>query len=43
VETISQSEAGFEKVYQSSCVLLIWNVAIENESEFSLRQKTSTF
>ncbi len=43
VETISQSEAGFEKVYQSSCLLLIWNINLEKEARFSIVQKTSTF
>jgi len=28
VETISQSEGGFEKVYQGSCLLLAWDVQL---------------
>ena len=43
VETISLSEAGFEKVYQSSCILLIWYVELEKQFQFSLTQKTGTF
>ncbi len=43
VETISLSEAGFEKVYQSSCVLLTWNIELENEVNLFLNQKVSSF
>ena len=43
VETISLSEAGFEKVYQSSCILLIWDVELDKQVQFSLSQKTGTF
>jgi len=43
VETISLSEAGFEKVYQSSCVLLTWDIELETEVNLSLHQKVSTF
>lgn len=43
VETISQSEEGFEKVYQSSCILLIWNINLKNEYKISLTQKLGTF
>jgi alpha-amylase len=28
VETISQSEGGFEKVYQGSCLMLAWDVQL---------------
>jgi 4-alpha-glucanotransferase len=43
VETISLSEAGFEKVYQSSCVLLIWAVELQDETILKLNQKVSSF
>jgi alpha-amylase len=34
VETISQSEGGFEKVYQGSCLLLGWEVSLKPEETF---------
>jgi alpha-amylase len=43
VETISLSEAGFEKVYQSSTVLLVWDIELEEKAEISLAQKVSSF
>lgn len=43
VETISLSEAGFERVYQSSAVLAVFDVRLEKETRFSLTQKVSTF
>ncbi len=43
VETISLSEAGFERVYQSSSVLLKWNVQIDKTWSVQLRQTVSTF
>jgi len=43
VETISLSEAGFEKVYQSSCILLIWDLNLDKQVELELLQKTGTF
>lgn len=43
VETISLSESGFEKVYQSSCILLIWNIELDTHSRISLTQNTGTF
>lgn len=43
IETISLSEAGFEKVYQSSCILLIWDIELKKQVQFSLSQKTGTF
>jgi hypothetical protein len=27
IETISQSESGFERVYQGSAILAVWNLA----------------
>jgi alpha-amylase len=42
VETISLSEAGFEKVYQSSCVLLIWDVDLQDEKILKINQKVSS-
>ncbi len=29
VETVSQSEGGFEKIYQGSCLLLLWDVCLQ--------------
>src|SRR5665213_287442 len=34
VETISQSEGGFERVYQGSCLLLGWNVVLPPHGQF---------
>ncbi|HEX7878295.1 MAG TPA: alpha-amylase/4-alpha-glucanotransferase domain-containing protein, partial [Candidatus Eisenbacteria bacterium] len=34
VDTISQSEAGFERVYQSTCLLPQWRVALEPNGEW---------
>jgi 4-alpha-glucanotransferase len=34
VETISQSEGGFEKVYQGSCLLLGWEVSLKPGAMF---------
>ncbi len=34
VETISQSEDGFERVYQGSCLLLGWNVMLPPQGQF---------
>ncbi len=31
IETISQSESGFEKVYQGSCILLGWKVQLKSQ------------
>lgn len=41
VETISLSEGGFEKVYQSSAVLLVWDLEIENDVTLTFTQKVS--
>jgi alpha-amylase len=43
VETISQSEAGFEKVYQSSCILVVWETELQKTKEFNISQKINTF
>ena len=43
VETISLSEAGFEKVYQSSSVLLLWDIEINKSWHTVITQKTTTF
>ena len=43
VETISLSEAGFERVYQSSCVLLIWDIPVEREVDLVINQKVGSF
>ncbi len=42
VETISLSEAGFERVYQSSTVLFIWEIELEDEWETGLAHIVST-
>ena len=42
VETISLSEAGFERVYQSSAIYLIWNCVLENEIKIKVTQKVSS-
>ena len=43
VETISLSESGFEKVYQSSSVLLIWNISLGKNWNKTITQKVTTF
>jgi 4-alpha-glucanotransferase len=40
VETISQSEGGFEKVYQGSCLLLGWVVSLKPEETFKTKVVT---
>jgi len=40
VETISQSEGGFEKVYQGSCLLLGWEVSLAPGALFETRVTT---
>jgi hypothetical protein len=37
VETVSNSEAGFEKVYQGSCLLIRWPVALPVGERVTLR------
>jgi alpha-amylase len=34
VETVSQSEAGFERVYQSSIVMPIWRISLRPGAEW---------
>lgn len=34
VETISLSEAGFERVYQASCVLPLWDIALKPDEKW---------
>jgi len=41
VETISLSESGFERVYQSSAVLFVFDVQLEKEFECQIKQKVS--
>lgn len=43
VETISLSEAGFERVYQSSSVLLKWNIKLDETWSVRVQQNVSTF
>ena len=38
IETVSLSEAGFERVYQSSSVVFIWNVQLESFWQISIKQ-----
>ncbi len=40
VETISQSEGGFERVYQGSCLLLGWNIGLKPGESFKNCVKT---
>jgi alpha-amylase len=40
VETISQSEGGFERVYQGSCLLLGWEVTLKPGAGFKARITT---
>ncbi len=42
VETISLSESGFERVYQSSAVLMVFKVDLEKEFECGIVQKVQT-
>jgi len=37
VQTISLSEAGFERVYQSSCVIFLWNLVLAPGDSWELR------
>ncbi|HHT9119924.1 MAG TPA: alpha-amylase/4-alpha-glucanotransferase domain-containing protein [Candidatus Hypogeohydataceae bacterium YC41] len=39
--TVSQSEAGFEKVYQGSTVLPLWHLSMKPGDQWDLRIKTS--
>jgi alpha-amylase len=41
VETISQSEGGFERVYQGSCLLLGWEVHLPAQGSFETSVTTS--
>ena len=43
IETVSLSEAGLEKVYQSSVVIPIWNVELNDTWEVTIRQKLKSF
>jgi len=36
VETVSQSEDGFERTYQGSCILAHWKIRIESEATTEL-------
>jgi alpha-amylase len=38
IETVSQSEGGFEKTYQGSCVTVVWPLALNgpNSGEYSV-------
>ena len=40
VETISQSEGGFERVYQGSCLLLGWEVSLKPKETFKTAVST---
>ncbi|MCB9058808.1 MAG: DUF1926 domain-containing protein [Calditrichae bacterium] len=43
VETISLSEAGFERVYQSSCILLIKDFKLKDKVSFKIDHKVDSF
>ena len=43
VETISLSEAGFERVYQSSSVLLIWDLKLKKSWTGFIKQSVKTY
>jgi len=36
IETVSLSESGFEKIFQGSCLLLYWPLALEAGGEFKV-------
>ena len=38
VETVSLSEAGFERVYQSSSVVFIWDILLEKTWKATIKQ-----
>ena len=38
VETVSLSEAGFERVYQSSSVVFIWDIQLDTMEQISIIQ-----
>jgi hypothetical protein len=40
VETVSLSESGFERIYQSSVVLPVWEFLLEQEFRLTVRQAT---
>jgi 4-alpha-glucanotransferase len=35
IETVSESEEGFERVYQGSQILAVWNVTLSHEEPWS--------
>jgi hypothetical protein len=41
IETVSQSEDGFEKTYQGSCLVLLWRVPFSKESADTARIEIS--
>jgi len=40
VETVSLSEAGFERIYQSSVIIPVWELRLEGELKLAVRQST---
>ena len=42
VETISLSEAGFERVYQSSCLMYLFKVSLKDKWSVRLNQNVSS-
>ena len=38
VETVSLSEAGFERVYQSSSIVFIWDINLDSVQQISIVQ-----
>ncbi|OGP26745.1 MAG: hypothetical protein A2067_06165 [Deltaproteobacteria bacterium GWB2_42_7] len=42
IETISISEAGFEKIFQGSCILLFWDISLDKTFETNFRIKVES-
>ncbi|MEK6599114.1 MAG: alpha-amylase/4-alpha-glucanotransferase domain-containing protein, partial [Deltaproteobacteria bacterium] len=39
IETVSLSEAGFEKIFQGSCLLFFWDISIDKTFETGFKIK----
>jgi alpha-amylase len=42
VETVSISEAGFEKIFQGSCILFFWDISIDKTFEVDFKVKVES-
>ena len=42
VETVSISEAGFEKIFQGSCILFFWDISIDKVFETGFKIKVES-